>query len=244
MRQFGVLVPATNTTVEIEYNRLLPPTLQAHVGRIPLLSSGAETGKRENDAEVATQARMLGSAKVEVIGLAQSAASLAADDFDEIIIQRMSEAAGVPAITAGQAIAHALVALGLRRIALVSPVTMPTLERAKRHYENKYGLQVLALECFSGADSVHFASLGPEAARDAMARADRPEIEALVIPGGNFPTMRFVPDWERQFGKPVITANQAALWAMLHVMKVDAKVLGLGRLLEEMPTIRDTRNAS
>src|SRR5580698_10301780 len=101
MHHFGVLVPATNTTVEIEYNRLLPPTLQAHVGRIPLLSSGAETDKRESDAEVATQARMLGSAKVEVVGLAQSAASLAADDFDEIMIQRMSEASGVPAITAG-----------------------------------------------------------------------------------------------------------------------------------------------
>ena len=96
---------------------------------------------------------------------------------------------------------------------------------------------MLALECFSGTASVHFVSLGPEAARDAMARADRPEIEALIIPGGNFPTMAFVPDWERQFGKPVISANQAALWAMLHVMKIDEKVLGLGRLLEEMPAI-------
>ncbi len=237
MHHFGVLIPATNTTVEIEYNRLLPPTLQAHVGRIPLLSSGAQTGPRVIGEDVAAQARMLGDAKVEVIGLAQSAASLAADDFDEIIIRRMSEAASVPAITAGQAIAHALVALGLRRIALVSPVTMPTLERAKRHYENKYGLQVLALESFAGTDPVHFASLGPETARDAMARADRPGIEALIIPGGNFPTMAFVPDWERQFGKPIISANQAALRAMLHVMKIDEKVRGLGRLLEEMPAI-------
>jgi maleate isomerase len=237
MHHFGVLVPATNTTVEIEYNRLLPPALQAHVGRIPLLSSGAPAGSRGDDAEVDSQARMLGSAKVEVIGLAQSAASLVADDFDEIIIRCMSEAAGVPAITAGQAIAHALVALGLRRIALVSPVTMPVLERAKRHYEGKYGLQVLAVECFSGTDSAHFASLGPEAARDAMVRADRPEIEALVIPGGNFPTMAFVAEWERHFGKPIITANQAALWAMLRVMKVDENVPGLGRLLEEMPAI-------
>jgi maleate cis-trans isomerase len=34
-----------------------------------------------------------------------------------------------------------------------------------------------------------------------------------------------------------ITANQAALWAMLHVMKVDEKVRDLGRLLEQMPAI-------
>jgi maleate isomerase len=131
MHQLGVLIPATNTTVEIEYNRLLPPTLQAHVGRIPLLSSGVEINARGGDADVDSQARMLGGATVEVLGLAQSAASLASDDFDEIIIRRMSEAAGVPAITAGQALAHALLALGTRRIALVSPVTMPTLQRAK-----------------------------------------------------------------------------------------------------------------
>ena len=34
MRHFGVLIPATNTTVEMEYTRLLPPTLQVHVGRL------------------------------------------------------------------------------------------------------------------------------------------------------------------------------------------------------------------
>jgi|HubBroStandDraft_5_1064220.scaffolds.fasta_scaffold509956_2 maleate isomerase len=78
MHQFGVLVPATNTTVEIEYNRLLPPSLQAHIGRIPLLSSGGETVSRRDDSDVDSQARMLGGAKVQVIGLAQSAASLAA----------------------------------------------------------------------------------------------------------------------------------------------------------------------
>jgi maleate cis-trans isomerase len=39
MHHFGVLVPSTNTTVETEYGRLLPTTLQVHVARIPLLSS-------------------------------------------------------------------------------------------------------------------------------------------------------------------------------------------------------------
>ena len=38
------------------------------------------------------------------------------------------------------------------------------------------------------------------------------------MPGGNFPTMSFVPAWEREFGKPVITTNQAALWAMMRIM--------------------------
>ena len=55
------------------------------------------------------------------------------------------------------------------------------------------------------------------------------------MPGGNFPTMRFIAGWEEQFGKPVITTNQAALWSVLNVMKLRDPLPGLGRLLEEMP---------
>ncbi len=59
-----------------------------------------------------------------------------------------------------------------------------------------------------------------------------------MVPGGNFPTMRYIEDWERQFEKPVVTTNQAALWAMLTVMKVEAPVSGLGRLLANLPAAR------
>ena len=52
MHRFGVLVPSTNTTVETEYGRLLPATLQVHVARIPLLSSGVEITPRSGDADV------------------------------------------------------------------------------------------------------------------------------------------------------------------------------------------------
>src|SRR5215471_6261077 len=150
---FGVLVPSTNTTVEIEYGRLLPPTLQAHVARIPLLSSGADTGLRSSDADVDYQARLLGEAKVEVVALAQTAASLSSEDFDDRITKRMSEAAGVPAITSARAIGLAVRGLGARRIALVTPFPVPVLERLASHYTGKYGLEVVVRKSFSGSDS-------------------------------------------------------------------------------------------
>ncbi len=230
---FGVLIPSTNTTVEIEYNRLLPPTLQAHVGR--LLTSGTGPFSPSKDEDVDYQARLLGTARVEVVSLAQTSASLFADDYDESVTRRMSAAAGVPAVTSAQAIGQAARALGVRRIALVSPYSQPVIERAKRYYESKYALHVLALEGFAAADSYMIGKLGPENAHDAFARIDRPEIEAFVVPGGNFPTMSFVAAWEREFGKPVITTNQAALWAMMGIMGCSDKLPGLGRLLEEMP---------
>ena len=237
MHRFGVLVPSTNTTVETEFGRLLPATLQVHVARIPLLSSGAETTPRGGDADVDNQARLLGDAGVKVVALAQTAASLSADDYDDRITKRMSHAAGVPAITSARAIGLAVRAFGMRRVALVAPFPVATIDRLGRHYASKYGLEVVASESFSGTDSVVYPTLGPGLARDAIIRSNRPDVEIFVVPGGNFPTMVFIQDWERATGKPVITTNQATLWIMLQIMRADERLPDLGRLLEDMPAM-------
>jgi arylmalonate decarboxylase len=220
--------------VEIEYSHLLPSSLQFHVGR--LLTSGTGPFSPSKDDDIDYQSRLLGTAKVEVISLAQTSASLFADDYDANVIRRMSAAAGVPAITSAQAVGQAVRALGVKRIALVSPYSQPVIERAKHYYESRFALSVVALEGFAATDSYMIGKLGPENARDAFARIDRPEIECYVVPGGNFPTMSFVPAWEREFNKPVITTNAAALWAMMAIMGVHDPLPNLGRLLEEMPT--------
>jgi maleate cis-trans isomerase len=237
MHSFGVLVPATNTTVEIEYGRLLPPSLQAHVARIPLLSSGAAAAPRDGDTDVDHQSRLLGSAKVEVVALAQTAASLSSESFSDLIIKRMSEAAGVPAITSGRAIALAVCALGARRIALATPFPISVLRRLESYYTGKYGLEVVASESFSGSDSVAYPTLGQELAQQAIARTNRPEIEVFIVPGGNFPTLRFISDWERAVGRPIITTHQATHWAMIQIMGSNGKLSSFGRLLEQTPAI-------
>ena len=231
MRHFGVLIPSTNTTCEIEYCRLLPADLQVHVGRLG--KGGATAFSPSLDADVAYQAKLLGTAKVEVVALAQTSASLFSDDYDEVTIRRMQENAGVPALTSAVAIGQAVRALGARRIALVSPYSEEVIGRARHYYESKHGLEVLALEGFGATDAYAIGKLGAENARDAFARIDRPEIEVLVVPGGNFPTMAHIAAWEQEFGKPVITTNQAALWAILRVMRIAEPLPDLGRLLAE-----------
>lgn len=226
MHHFGVLIPSTNRTVETEYNRLLPPTLQAHAARIPLLPHGPG-----DDDEITYQARLLASAKVAVISLAQTSATLDPLDYDERIAGRITQETEVPAVTSAQAIGQALLALGTRRIAIVSPYKQSVLDQAKAYYEARFGLEVIATAGFSGAETFTYAMLGPEHARDAIAGIDLTGIEAIVLPGGNFPTMRFVAEWEEAFGKPIVTTNGAALWAMLRIMAVKEALPGLGRLL-------------
>jgi maleate cis-trans isomerase len=234
IRHFGVLIPSTNTTVEIE-SRLLPSAYQAHFGRL-MTSRPGTTFSSPRDDDLDYQSRLLGTAKVELLILAQTSASVFVDDYDEAVTRRMSENAGAPAITSAQAIGRAVRALGARKIGLVSPYSEAVNRRTADLFARKHGLETVALEGFGATDSYAIGNLGPETARAAFARIDRPEVEVFVVPGGNFPTMASIAEWEREFKKPVVTTNQASFWAMLTMLKTGDKIPGYGRLLEEAPT--------
>src|SRR6266576_5145606 len=134
-RHFGVLIPSTNTPVEIEC-RLLPAAYQAHVERL-MTSTPGRTFSPSRDEDIEYQARLLGTAKVELVILAQTSASLFADDYDEVVTRRMSAGAGVPAVTSAQAVGRAVRALGARRIAVVSPYSDAVNRRAGRYFAAK-----------------------------------------------------------------------------------------------------------
>ena len=74
---------------------------------------------------------------------------------------------------------------------------------------------MVASESLGATDAYAIGKMDAAMVEAAFRRIDRPEVDALVVPGGNFPTMDRIAAWERQFGKPVITTNQAALWAVL-----------------------------
>src|SRR5438552_16272109 len=171
-RHFGVLIPSTNTTVEIEC-RLLPASYQAHVGRL-MTSTPGRTFSPSRNEDIDYQSRLLGTAKVELVILAQTSASLCADDYDDAVTRRMSAGAGVPAVTSAQAVGRAVRALGARRVAIVSPYSEAVNERAVHYFKTKHGLDTIALEGFAATDAYAIGKLGPQNARDAFARVDRP----------------------------------------------------------------------
>ena len=233
-RHFGALIPSTNTTVEIEYSHLLPADVcQAHYGRVLSASRDKSPFSPPLEADVAYQSKLLATARVEIIALIQTSACLFADDYDETTCARITEhSGGLPAITSAMAIGEALKALGTRHVALVSPYSEEVNARARHYFESKHAVKIAALEGFAAKDSYMIGKLGPENARDAFQRIDRPEIEAFVVPGGNFPTMRSIPAWEAEFNKPVVTTNQACVWAILRRLDSKETIPGLGRLLE------------
>jgi maleate isomerase len=231
-RHFGILVPSTNTTCEVEFSRL-PAELQVHTARLG--KGGSTPFSPSLDADVSYQSKLLGDARVEVIALAQTSASLFADDYDAVTVKRMTEASGVPSFTSAQAIGRALHALGTRRIAMATPYSDDAIARATRYYETKYGITVLASRSLGATDAYAIGKMDAGMVGAAFEKIDRPDVEALLVPGGNFPTMDHIAGWEQRFGKPVITTNQATLWGVLMAMALSLPLSGKGRLLEVLP---------
>ena len=121
------------------------------------------------------------------------------------------------------------------RIAMATPYSEEVIARARQYYETKHGVTVVTSESLGATNSYAIGKMDAKMAQAAFGRIDRPDIGALVVPGGNFPTMDWIAPWEQQFGKPVITTNQAALWAILRAMGISRPLSGKGRLLEQMP---------
>ena len=128
-------------------------------------------------------------------------------------------------------------ALGVRRIALVSPYWAAVMTVCETLLRNEASAWSSSRSAFGAADGYAIGKLDDDHAREAFVRINRPEIEAFVVPGGNFPTMPHIAAWEQTLHKPVVTTNQAALWAVLRVLRWHEKLPGLGRLLAKMPGV-------
>jgi maleate cis-trans isomerase len=96
-------------------------------------------------------------------------------------------------------------------------------------------LETVALEGFRATDAYEIGNLVPALASEAFARIRTPEVEAFVVPGGNFPTIASTAAWEAEFGVPVVTTNNASLWSMLRAFDAPEGLEGYGRLLHELP---------
>jgi maleate isomerase len=69
--------------------------------------------------------------------------------------------------------------------------------------------------------------------RERLIELNGPDIDAIVQVGTNLSMVRLAAAAEMWLGKPVIAINTATYWHALRQNKVNDKVQGLGRLLEE-----------
>jgi arylmalonate decarboxylase len=73
--------------------------------------------------------------------------------------------------------------------------------------------------------------------REALAAT--PEADALLMPGGTWPTAHAVPVLEREFGKPVFINMTGVIWGALRAPGILPPIHGWGRLLASTQETRD-----
>ena len=76
--------------------------------------------------------------------------------------------------------------------------------------------------------------LGPDDAKALVARADRPDVDAIFISCADFACAEAIGELERRHGKPVVTSVQASLWSALRAAGYAKPIEGYGRLLTLM----------
>jgi maleate isomerase len=230
--RFGLLTPSSNTTQEPEFSAALPPTVSLHTGRVAY----RDITPAEQDRcvlELETESRKLADAEVDCIVFAATAPTLAkGKGYDRELIKRMEDAAGRPATTAATAFVDALNRLGAHRIAIGAPWSK-VMDKPMVEFMQASGFAVVHSEVAGFVASIDLGRVGPETAYELARKTDRPEADALVMPGGNWTSMPVVERLEHELGKPVLVNNAVSLWAGLRLLKRTDSIAGYGCLLRD-----------
>ena len=233
MSRIGLLVPSSNTTVEPEFYRALPPGVTLHVARL-FLTQIAPDAILSLVQDLETQSRGLASADVDVIVLGATAPSfLKGLGYDRELIARIEAATGKRATTTSTALIGALRHLGVSRVVLGAAYDAKVNAIAQAFLEAN-GIEVLAAQGLGMVDNLAVGRLGSDSAYELARRIDCPDAEAIVLACTNWKTMDVIERLERELGKPVISTTQASLWGALKMIGRIEGVAGYGGLLRDL----------
>lgn len=219
----GIVAPF-DLELDSELWRWLPPGVDVLITRTPFIASpvtiefAAEIG---NDADLTEGVRAVTAGRARTAAYACTSASFVGGRRGEAAICETMTAAGAEqALTTSGAIVEALESLGVTRVSLATPY-LEDLSQLLGNFLGEFGVTVVAHESL-GRDRAIWTVPYQETA-DLIRRVDRPDAEAIVVSCTNLPTYDLIAPLEAELGKPIISANQATMWACLRRIGVTAR---------------------
>lgn len=235
-RRIGVMIPSTNTTCEADFQMVAPPGVTVHSQRLWMSNEPNSEAKMERmNADIEVGIKYLATAKVDVIAYGCTTGSFfRGAGWDRALLAQIQQQARVPAVATSPAAIEALRCLGAKRISIASPYRAWNNEKLK-DYMIAAGFEVLNAECDPQA-----ASSGPQGINDQdpasvvsfAERVCRDEADVLFCGCTAWRALEAVAELEFRTGKPVVTSNQATIWASLRALGCTAPIEGFGKLLE------------
>ena len=221
--------------MEVEFYRSLPNDITVHTSHIPRSNQAItpEAMQQTTDNAIGAAAS-LDQAGLDLVVHGHVASSYVAGIEGDIeLARKIGEAASAPGMTAAEAALRCLRSFGARRLWLAAPFP-PATTQTVADFMTAHGFEVRSLECLSVDHAMKLKKVSLQATYELGVRAAAEgDADALFLAGTGVHTLGLIGPLERAIGKPVITANLAALWGALdRIGRTDAFRFGESRLLE------------
>jgi maleate isomerase len=243
-KKFGVLVPSTNTTVEVEYNAMrpegvitatrpcqIPPlvvnTEDEFVAMVKLISEVTEPGLR-NLLSVKPDHVVFGySAETFWDGKQRSDAMF--NKYNDIA----QEIAGCSITFGAQALQDAFALYpDVKKVAVISPYA-PIGNVMVKKFLGDIGYEVVRDAGHSSPGPIEIAHESFAKSRALVKQVDGDDIDLILQAGTNLAFAPVAAELERELGKPVLAINAVTWWHALRSNGIPDRIQGFGSLLAE-----------
>ena len=226
--RIGLIIPSGNRMTEPQFNQYAPVGTGIYITRLRMTGQWRKP-LCELKTSLTEAAEALSDTKPDLIVFHCTANSMENGLAHEAaLVETIQSATGCPAITTAQAIREAFAHFGIKKLVLISPYVKRTNEHEVR-YLGEAGFTVLH-ELGLGLQSDAYSAVTPEQWIQVVRENTRPDADGYFLSCTNTRMIEVIDDLERELGKPVISSNQATLWACLRKLRVRHADKKLGRL--------------
>lgn len=217
-QRIGLIVPSSNTVMEVDFYRNLPPGMTLHTARMFLQDTTVQGEEEMLDLYFPRALYDLASAGPDrIVFGCTSAGALRGNEYDEALCQTIERVGGCGSISVIRSVREQLRARTMDRVLVLTPYIPSLNERIRASLEDQ-GTRVVAIHGL-GIDHNHDIGMVPpeEILRFSLEKADecQEEYDGLFLSCTNFRAMEICRELAQRTGKPVVTSNQAALEAAL-----------------------------
>lgn len=230
-QRIGLIIPSSNSTVEPDFHYVLPANASLHSARVFLVETTIESLERMN-LEAESAAKSLASADVDVITYACTSGSfLGGPGYDQSLLARLSEvSSGTGAIGTTPAVIAALNIQGIKRLSVVTPY-LDSINQRLTDFLVHSGFDVTSMAGQQLVSNLDIGDQTPDQILEFCKENLDQSADGFFLSCTNWRAIEVAETLERELGKPVVTSNQATIWATLRFLGYEQPIKGFGSLL-------------
>jgi maleate isomerase len=229
--KIGLLIPSSNTTMEPDLYSMAPDGITIHSTRMKLNDVTPEA-LYDMAKDVEKGADLLSSADMDVIIYGCTSGSLIGGvEWEEELVKKIRNKSGIDTISTGHAVMEALDVLGGGEIGVATPYVRDINILEKRFLES-HGFDVPSIKGLGLTNNLEIGRIPENIMKDLVLEIAT-DVDIIFISCTNLPVIHIIDEIEDREGVPVVTSNQASLWAVLKGRGFSG-IKGYGKLMENL----------